>query len=94
MELSKEILKFLHWLDSKSLPFEAELLKDIVMEPEELEYEDLRKHVEARLIIRKVVSKYVKSKATPMIESVEVIERLLDEFIQISNEMDSQKITR
>src|SRR4030067_1726087 len=86
MELSKEILDFLHWLDSKSLPFEAEFLKGQVIEPDEPDPEEFRSYIEARLLIRKITSKYIRSKSGPIDVSVEVIENLLNEFSKISKE--------
>jgi hypothetical protein len=86
MELSKEILKFLDLLYSKCLYFDADFLKDMIIDLDEPEDEDLREHIRLRLIKRKVVSKFVKSRSSPMIESVEEIEKLLAEFSQIADE--------
>ena len=86
MQLSKEILDFLYWLDSKSLPFEAEFLKDMVIEPDEPNSDEYRNHIEAQLVTRKIVSNYIQSKSGTINYSVDVIENLLNEFSQISSE--------
>jgi hypothetical protein len=86
MELSKEILSFLHWLDMQGLPFEAAFLKDIIPGPDEMDEQQLRENIKTYLLTNKIVSKYVKAKSEPIFESVDAIEKLLAELSEISDE--------
>ena len=87
MELSKEILEALRWLDGMGYPFEAQFIKDMIPEPpEERTEEDLRENIRVRLTINKIASKFIKSRSEPIIESIDAIEELLVELDSISGE--------
>ena len=80
MELSKEILKFMHWLDSRNFGFDAEYIQYMLDDLDVKDREKLERNVEIRLLIRKIVSKYVKSKSAPIVESVEELRKLLSDI--------------
>jgi len=80
MELSKEILSFLHWLDSNKLTFDSEYIQDMLIDLEEKEKDGLERYIAIRLMIRKIISKYFKSKSAPIIESVEELKELLSDI--------------
>ena len=54
MELSKEILSFLHWLDSNKLTFDSEYIQDMLIDLEEKEKDGLERYIAIRLMIRKI----------------------------------------
>lgn len=80
MELSKEILSFLHWLDSNKLTFDSEYIQGMLIDLEEKEKDGLERYIAIRLMIRKIISKYFKSKSAPIIESVEELKELLSDI--------------
>lgn len=80
MELSKEILSFLHWLDSNKLTFDSEYIQGMLIDLEEKEKDGLERYIAIRLMIRKIIYKYFKSKSAPIIESVEELKELLSDI--------------
>jgi len=78
MTLSAEISKFLEWLDQISLPFDADFLKEMLPDPDEIRPEEHREYLEGRAFIKILVDKSIKSKMSPIIGSIEEIDNYIE----------------